>query len=544
MILVGPERIVEYKNVPMEPGVYLFRNSENEIIYIGKAKKLRNRVSSYFKNKNQYPRIALMVSRIATIDWVVVDNEVEALLLENNLIKKHSPKYNIDLKDSKTFAYIKLTDDGFPRILSTRKVIPEGKYFGPYVDGFARMQLVNLAVQLYKIRTCRTLPKKACLNYHIGICTAPCIGNVTKEQYDLQVRGATEFLKGERKGALSQLGSEMKAASAELKFEKALEKKRQMESIIHLDERQKVELVKSFDQDVVALVQNGEKCMVEIFTISRGVISGKKEYTFDYHEGLFEEFLMRYYSTNKVPSEIIINSKFWETDADREIAEKYLTNLRGGKVELLLPQKGDKLGLVKLAEKNAQLNMGESGVLSEIKDSLNLPSIPHIIECFDISNLGYEHIVGAMTRFVDAKPDKKGYRKFKIRTVEGKNDDFASISEIVHRRYRRLLEEKSEMPNLIIIDGGVGQLSAALEPLKALGLKIPIIALAKQNEEIYLPGIAEPKVFEKNGRMMLFIRSVRDSVHKFVLGYNRKRREMKLRSQFEELGKNMGNFDN
>ena len=537
MIQVGASRKVDYREIPIDPGVYIFRDSGNEIIYIGKAKSLRRRVSGYFISKNHYPRIALMVSRISSIDFLAVDNEIEALLLENNLIKKHAPKYNIDLKDSKTFAYIKLTEDEFPRILSTRKVTPNGKYFGPYVDGFARIQLQTLAVQLYKIRTCRTLPKKACLNYHIGICTAPCIGNVSKEQYGEQVKNATQFLKGERAEAISTLENEMKNASAELKFEKALEKKRQIESIIHLDERQKVELVKNFDQDVVALVQNGNSCIIEMFAISKGVISGKKEFTFDYHEGIFEEFLTRYYPANKTPSEIIVNTKFWGSESELEALKKYFSGLRGAKVSIILPLKGDKVGLVKMAEKNAQINIGEEGVLSEIKDALNLPSQPRIIECFDISNLGYEHNVGAMVRFVDGKPDKKGYRKFKIRTVEGKNDDFTSMAEVVHRRYRRILEEKGELPSLIIIDGGIGQLNAALGPLNALGLQIPIIALAKQNEEIYLPGIAEPKIFEKNGRMMLFIRLVRDSVHKFALGYNKKRREMKLRDQFDGLAK-------
>ncbi len=538
MIHVGPERAVDYKEIPPNPGVYLFRNAEGDIIYIGKAKSLRKRVSSYFMKKDHYARISLMVSRIASIDWVVVDNEIEALLLENNLIKKHSPKYNIDLKDSKTFAYIKLTDEKFPRILSTRKVVPGGKYFGPYVDGFARIQLTNLAVQLYKVRTCRTLPKKACLNYHIGICTAPCIGNVSAEEYSLQVLGASDFLKGERSGAISQLKAEMKQASSELKFEKALEKRRQIEAIGRLDERQKVELVKRYDQDVLALVRNGDKCLIEMFAISKGVISGKKEFAFDFHEGLFEEFLTRYYSANRVPNEIIVNLAFWDSGEEREVLEKYLSGLRGVKVEINLPQKGEKLGLVRLAEKNAQINIGEGSVLAEIKDSLNLPEIPRVIECFDISNLSYDHIVAGMVRFVDAKPDKKGYRKFRIRTVEGKNDDFASMSEVVLRRYRRLIEENSALPDLIIIDGGQGQLNAALGSLQQLGLKIPTIALAKQNEEIFLPGHSEPRKFEKNGRMMLFVRSVRDAVHKFTLGYNVKRREMRLRDEFAAVGNN------
>src|SRR3989344_1393964 len=537
MIHRGEGGKVDYKEIPANPGVYIFRDKGFEIIYIGKAKSLRKRVSSYFSKKNHFARTALMISRIESIDWVVVDSEFEALLLENNMIKKHSPKYNIDLKDSKTFAYIKLSGDEFPRIFSTRKVTTDGKYFGPYVDGFARVQLVNLAVQLYKIRTCTTLPKKACLNYHIGLCTAPCIGNITNEQYALQVKGATDFLKGNRENAISQLQNEMKQASSELKFEKALEKKHQLESILHLDERQKVELVKDYDQDIIALVRNGEKALIEMFTISRGVISGKKEFAFDFHDGLLEEFITRYYSGNKVPNEIVVNEMFWGNESGKETIEGYLTHLRGGTVTILLPKKGDKLGLIRLAEKNATINMGEGSVLSEIKDALNLPAPARIIECFDISNLGYDYIVGAMVRFVDSRPDKRGYRKFKVRSVEGKNDDFAAMAEVVFRGYYRLQKEDSQMPDLIIIDGGVGQLSAALGSLGRLGLKIPIIALAKQNEEIFLPGIEESKKFEKNGRMMLFIRSVRDAVHKFVLGYNRKRRQMRLRDQFADAGK-------
>ncbi|HLC79763.1 MAG TPA: excinuclease ABC subunit UvrC [archaeon] len=535
MIEVGEKGEVDFSKIPQEPGVYFFRDLQNEIIYIGKAKNLKKRVSSYFTNKNHYPRIALMVLRIANIEFVAVDNEVEALLLENNMIKKHSPKYNIDLKDSKTFAYIKLTAEKFPRILSTRKVTPDGKYFGPYVDGFARVQLLNLAVQLYKIRTCRILPKKECLNYHIGLCTAPCIGNVSQEQYLEQVQGVHDFLKGERSGVIEKLKDEMQIASKELKFERALEKKHQIEAIENLDERQKVELVKRYDQDVLALVKNEPKCIVEMFTISRGVISGKKEFTFDYHEGLFEEFITRYYSTHTPPNEILVSEKFWAEESEREVVEAYLSKIKGTYVSLIYPKRGEKLGLVNMAQKNAVLNIGEGSVLALIKDALNLPDIPSIIECFDVSNLNYDHVVGAMVRFTNGKPDKKEYRKFKIKTVQGKNDDFASMKEIVSRRYSRLRQESAQFPSLIIIDGGAGQLNASLDALRELGLKIPIIALAKKNEEIYLPGFDEPKQFDKNSRMMLFIRSVRDAVHKFALGYNRKRREMKLREQFKEI---------
>lgn len=536
MISIAPNGKPDYSQIPANPGVYLFKDSGNEIIYIGKAKSLRKRVSSYFQKTDHYPKTALMVSKIRQLDWVVVDNEVEALLLENNLIKKHSPKYNIDLKDGKTFAYLKLTDEKFPRILSTRKVVSNGQYFGPYVDGFARMQLLGLVVQLYKIRTCTTLPKKACLNYHIGLCTAPCIGNVTPDQYNLQVKSAAHFLKGDRLGVVKNLEVEMKQASFDLKFEKALEKKRQIDAILNIDGRQKVELVKTYDQDVIAFMQDGQKCLIEMFTIAKGVISGKKEFTFDYHDRIFEEFIARYYSTNKIPGEIVLNKAFAGTKEDLETLSAYLTKFKGTKVVVTVPQRGEKQGLVQMAEKNATINIGADGVLAEFKNMLNLPDIPRIIECFDISNLSYDYIVGAMVRFVDGKPDKKGYRKFKINSVVGKNDDFASMREVVQRRYSRLQKEGAQMPDLVIIDGGRGQLNAALDALKGLELKIPVIALAKREEEIYIPGLSEPKKFDKNSRSMLFVRSVRDSVHKFVLGYNRKRREMRLRGQFGEGG--------
>lgn len=516
------------KQPPSSPGVYLFKDKDKNVIYVGKAKNLKSRVSSYFSGSHS-PKTQLLVKNISDADYILVDNELEALLLENKMIKKHSPKYNISLKDSKTYAYILITDERFPRILSVRKVGKKGRYFGPYTDGASRAMLVSMCIKLFKLRVCNTLPKKACLNYHIGLCTAPCINNVDEKTYLKQVESAVSFLKGDTQSTIKKLESDMKAASLELRYEVAQEKKRQIESIYILGQRQKVDLIKRFDQDIVALVRKENRAIIELFSISKGVISGKKEFIFDYDEGIFEEFIKAYYSSNYIPSEVIVNIKF----DDLEAIEKYLSSFKGAKVQITLPQKGEKLSLVRLAEKNAQVDNSDRALV-ELQEKLNLPAVPRNIECFDISNLGYDYVVAAMTSWVDGKPNKSGYRKFKIRSVEGKNDDFASMGEVISRRYRRLLEEGHIMPDLILIDGGLGQLDSALESLNRLGVSIPIIALAKQNEEIYIPGSNTPLVFEKNSRPMLLLRSIRDSVHKFVLGYNKKRREMRLREEFKD----------
>lgn len=538
MLIVSQDKKIDYSQIPKNPGCYIYRDNTNEIIYVGKAKNLVNRIRSYFSNSEQHSvKTKHLVAKIHSIEWIIVDNEIEALLLENNLIKKHSPKYNISLKDSKTFAYIKITNEKLPRILSTRKVTKDGIYFGPYTDGYQRVQLIKTSVSIFKLRTCKLLPKRACLNYHIGICTAPCIKNVTEEEYAMQVLRAKDFLKGNVDDTIKILTDEMTLFSKQLKFEKAIEKKKQLEAISQIFEKQKVDLIKNFDQDVIALVTNNEDAIFEIFTISKGVIAGKSEYKLQYSEDVFEEFLKRYYSSRNIPYEIIVNTKFYETMQDKDILEEYFSKLRNQKVVITYPEKGDKLALVKLAEKNALINLEENKVLVELQEKLNLPDYPKIIECFDISNLSYDHIVAGMTRFVDGKADTKGYRKFMIKYTQGKNDDFASMSEVIYRRYKRIKLEKGEYPDLILIDGGLGQLNASLKSLKALGLKIPIISLAKENEEIYTPNDNKPMQFDKNSKMLLLLREIRDSVHHFVLGYNRKRRDMKLRDEFEELNK-------
>ena len=518
-------------SLPQEPGVYLFKDKDEKIIYIGKAINLKKRVSSYFKPQNS-PKTQLLVKHIVDVECIIVHTEVEALLLENKLIKQHCPKYNINLKDSKTYAYIVVSDEPYPRILSSRKALSKGHLFGPFVDGGARRELIQLTVQLFKIRVCRTLPQKACVNYHIGLCTAPCIKNVNREQYQEQVRQALEFLGGNTKSILKKLNAEMKEYAKDQKYEKALAIKRQIEAIEHLQEKQSVDLVKRFDQDVIAISLSHNQALIELFSISKGVISGKKEFSFETEEDLLEQFITLYYSKNYVPSEIIVSTPFWKTEAEHNALEEYLSKLKGARVHLTYPQRGEKADLINIAQKNAEYN-STNPILQEIKDTLNLPNLPITIECFDISNLGYDYIVGGMTQFVAGKANPSGYRKFEIRGNEGQ-DDFAAMREVVFRRYSRLVEEEKPLPDLIVIDGGAAHLASALESLEKVGVQIPIIALAKEQEEIYVPGQKRALQFGSQSPMMLLLRQIRDSVHTFVLSYNRKKRQMRMR---EEMGK-------
>ncbi|MBS3124004.1 excinuclease ABC subunit UvrC [Candidatus Woesearchaeota archaeon] len=520
--------MLNLSNLPEDPGVYLFKDDKNDIIYVGKAINLRKRISSYFK-KQDSPKTVLLVKHIANVECIIVTNELEALLLENKLIKQHYPKYNINLKDSKTYAYIVISDEKYPRIFSSRKALNKGHIFGPFVDARARIELIQLIIQLFKIRVCRTLPKKACLNYHIGICTAPCIKEVNSEQYRLQVDQALEFLAGNTHSILKKLKNEMTEAADRKQYEKALAFKKQIEAIDILKKKQSVDLVKCFDQDVIAMSINHQKALIELFSISKGVISGKKEFSFDLEEELLEQFITLYYSKNYVPSEIIVSLAFWDSEKKHQALEEYLSKLKGAKVNLIYPQRGEKADLIKLVQKNAEYN-STNPILQEIKEKLSLTTLPITIECFDISNLGYDHIVGAMTQFVAGRANQAGYRKFEIRNNEGQ-DDFAAMREVVFRRYSRLLEEKKQFPDLIIIDGGAAHLAAALDSLGKIGISIPIIALAKEQEEIYMPGRKIPLQFNQNSPMMLYLRKIRDSVHEFVLSYNRKKRQIRLRKE-------------
>ena len=522
------------KLLPLDPGVYMFKDAQGNIIYCGKAKNLKNRVSSYFSNSGGLSiKTQHLISKIREIEWIVLGSEVEALLFENKMIKKYSPRYNINLKDSKTFAYIALTKERFPRIISSRKTGPRIEAFGPYTDGTMRRELQRLVVNIFKIRTCRTMPKRACLNYHIGICTAPCISNVGYEQYNIQVERARMFLNGRYDDVAKMLKQQMDDASMNMRYEQARELYNQIKSIELISKKQIVENERSYDQDVMAFVRSKDRIIIVQMGIRRGVLLGKKDFEMEYQDNFEQEFIRAFYTSNPIPREILLSDNFWADEDEKIAMEEFLTNIRGGTVSISVPIKGEKKKLVELAKRNIEANMENNIALVELQNSLNLPSLPIVIESFDISNTGDEHIVSGMVRFVNAKPDKSGYRKFKIRTVHSAND-FASMQEVVYRRYSRLQKEGAKMPDLILIDGGAEQLSFAIKSLLDLGLSIPIIGLAKKLEEIYLPNENLPRRFDNNGKMMLLLRRIRDETHNFSLNYNKKRRQMKMRGEFKE----------
>ncbi len=533
--MIQLSNILEFNSnvIPPVPGVYLFRDKNNKMLYIGKAVNLRSRVRSYFTDSDQPLKTKQLVSNISSIDWIVVNNETEALLLENRLVKRHKPKYNIDLKDAKTFAYLALSKEKFPRLLTTRKVSRKLESFGPYTDGFTRRDLRKLVGKVFKLRTCKKLPKRACLNFHIDLCTAPCVGNVSEEQYQKQVRDARVFLNGDNDQTVKRLTSQMHDASNSLNFEYALDLQKKIGSIRLLTQKQIVDNERGFDQDVMVFRQLGEKMFIFQMSIRKGVLLGKKEFSVDVQSQIEQEFLKSFYDANQIPHEILLNIPCWSNREEKIALESFFSSKRGAKVKFLIPRRGQKRDLVKLAEKNIEASLAEENTLSDLQVALGLPVFPHIIECFDVSNLGREHIVAGMVRYSDGKPDKNNYRRFKLKSVIEQND-FGAIQEVVTRRYKRLIEEKSLMPDLIVVDGGAGQVSSANSALKSLGLEIPLIGIAKENEKIYLPYEKNPKSFDNNSRMMLLLRQIRDAAHNFALRYNRKRRQMKMKNEFKK----------
>jgi excinuclease ABC subunit C len=530
---------INLNKIPRKLGIYQFKNEDDEIIYIGKAKDLQKRVKSYFYSKNQSPKTQVLITKIKDVEVIVVQNETEALLLENNLIKKHSPKYNIVLKDSKTYAYIKITNEEYPRIETARRILNDGaKYFGPYTDGATRRDLIKLITQLYKIRICKKMPKKPCLQYHLNLCNAPCIHKEIKENYLESVERAKSLLKGNIKPVQDELERQMREYSKKEEYERAKDARDKINKIEVLFTKQRAERIKDYDEDVIVMLNENERAIITIINISKGLILSKKNYTFDYENDILQEFVKMYYSNinaEKIPKEIIVNKEFWEDTNEKDAIEEYLAKLKGTKVKITRPERGDKNKLIEIAEENAKLNIQTPKALLDMKEELNLAQLPRTIECFDASNLGDEHIVVGMTHFKDAKPDTKNYRKFLIKKIT-KQDDYAAINEAVYRRYKRLQEENEKMPDLVIIDGGRGQLKAAKDALIRARVDLNLISIAKQNEEIHQEQGHTLKL-KKTTPMMLLIRQIRDATHKFAINYNKKRREMKMRDEFQELKK-------
>jgi excinuclease ABC subunit C len=515
--------MIDYSALPHAPGCYLYSDEAGTIIYVGKAKDLKKRVTSYFTKNDHDPKTRNLVAAIASVDVMVTNTETEALLLENNLIKKYQPKYNIDLKDAKRLAYIELTREPFPRIgIARRTGSDDASYFGPFVSAAGRDDVIRVIKRIFLLRSCKKLPKRACLRYHMQTCSAPCIGAISEEEYHKSIELATALLKGRTRELLTRLRTEMAEQSSRQEYEKALSLRNQIAAIERLAERQHVERPKETDQDVIAYTISGQTVYLLVFSVEKGLLTNKQEYSFECREDFFDEFLVLYYSDRTPPQELILPH-----EVDPALA-LYLSERKGKTVHITVPKIGEKKKLLDLVEMNIDHAFLKHELkVKDLQVSLNLPDPPLVIECFDISHLSGTAMVGSMVRFSAGIADKKNYRRFKITTVEG-IDDFASIAEIVRRRYQRLVTEEQELPDLIIIDGGKGQLAAALGALQSLDCAIPVIAIAKREEEVYLPGESLPRRLDEKGMALRFIQEMRDEAHRFALAYNRLLRKKKL----------------
>jgi excinuclease ABC subunit C len=514
--------MLENNFLPNEPGCYLFKDKSNHIIYVGKAKNLKKRVKQYSQKNDLEQKIRSMISRVKSVDFVVTDNEYEALVLENTLIKKHKPKYNIRLKDAKAHSFILMTNEEFPRILVARDKLSDGKYFGPFVSAAERDYILQFLKKTFALRSCKKMPKKTCLRHHINLCDAPCIGLISKKAYLKKMQNVKLILNGHNHKLINKLMLEMKNFSEKKDFENALKIRNQITAIEHLSERQKMEREKKYNEDIINYEIKDNKVYLMLFNIYKGTLSNKSEFVFDYTQDFFEEFIVQYYSDNLVPKELIVPNKVSDS------VVTFLNNKKGRKVRVIKPRKGEKRQLLDLVLKNIDITFfSDINKVDTLKNRLVLQDSPNVIECFDISHLSGDSTVGSMVQYRAGKPDKNNYRRFKVKTVNG-IDDTAAISEIVRRRYYRLKVDDSTLPDLIIIDGGRGQLNYAMKELSILDLKIPIISITKQFEEIYIPGMMLPLRLQKKDKALQFIQEIRDEAHRFAIKYNRLLRKKEM----------------
>ena len=518
-------------NLPNKPGVYIMRDSSDTIIYIGKAKNLIKRVKSYFREKLDRPKTQILMSHFDSLEYIVTNSEKEALILEATLIKKHRPRYNVQLKDDKRYPYVKITDEEFPRLVITRNVTKNGIYYGPFTDAGSVKQTVKFLKSLFKIRTCRNM-NGPCLNAQIDLCNAPCDGKISKEEYSEIINKIDLFFQGKYSTIVKNLKKEMADAAANEEYEKAAVIRDQIASIEEIMEKQFVELMDDdLDQDVIAIAPSENEVVVIIMPIRNGKIVGRDDFLmsgsqYDSSSEVLFAFIQQYYGYNRhIPKQILLD----EDIDDKELLEDWLSDLRGNKVSIKVPQKGVKLRLVKMARKNAEIIQHQKkkmeNALIELKKYLKLEKIPHVIEGYDISNISGKFAVGSKVSFKDGKPNKKMYKHFKMETP-GPND-FAMMEELLTRRLKMVGEDPE--PDLIVIDGGKGQLGMACGVLEELNLThIPIIGLAKEFEEIYIPNSKRPIIIPKNNKALHLLQQVRDESHRFAITYHRKLRSRNI----------------
>ncbi|NLV91841.1 MAG: excinuclease ABC subunit UvrC [Firmicutes bacterium] len=551
------------KLLPTKPGVYLMKNAAGEIIYVGKAVSLRNRVRSYFQSsRNHSPKVRAMVENIADFEYIVTDSEVEALILEFNLIQQHSPWYNVRLKDDKRYPYLKVTlNETFPRVIIARQRKDDGaRYFGPYTSAKAVRDTMKFLRRVFPIRTCNKdiqpgSQERPCLNYHIGRCLGPCAGKVTPEEYREVIDQVILFLEGKQENLVQDLEKRMEQAARELRFEAAAKLRDQVKAIHQVMERQKIVTDLKVDQDVLGLSTVADLACVQVFFVRGGKLIGREPFFLhiapdDTPGEILGGFIQQYYSrAADLPKELLLPAEV----PDANIYEEWLSALKGSRVYLRVPQRGEKRRLVEMVEENADLVMKEhraraegrrrerERAMTELQEALGLPTLPRRIEGFDISNIQGTEAVGSMVVFIDGEAAPNEYRRFKIRSKDTP-DDFAMMREVLTRRFVRGLKEQEDIaklkeqgedwqeeeakfaqfPDLLLIDGGKGQLSSVREVLRELNLEhIPTMSLAERLEEIFIEGRSQPILLPRNSPALYLIQRIRDEAHRFALTYHR-----------------------
>lgn len=578
-----PDKIKDLlNNLPTKPGVYLLQDDSGKVLYVGKAVNLRARVRSYFhKSAGLTPKIHHMMAYVTNIDFIVTESELEALILEMNLIKRHRPRYNVRLKDDKRYPYIKVTwQDPFPKVFMTRRMRQDGaRYYGPFTAAWAVHETLNTLRKIFPYLTCdRTITGKdeqACLYYHIGLCQAPCIGAVNREEYRAMIQGLCDFLEGKTEQVLQGLRQQMQNAADHLEFERAAAVRDKLLAIERVIERQKVVSPELTDQDVIALARDDGQACVQVFFIRNGKLIGREYFMLEGADGeeardVMTSFVKQFYDeAASIPPQILLQDEIDEA----RIIESWLRDMRGDKVAIRVPQGVQDEALVEMAAENAAETLHALSAqwrvdidkqvtsVAELQEALEMDRPPARIECYDISNIQGTAATGSMVVFAKGAPRKSDYRRFKIRTVDGA-DDYAMMQEVLRRRFRRLVAHREEAdvvsttgvkadgpratpetsawtitPDLVIVDGGKGQLNAALEVMQELGVDhIPVIGLAKQKEEIFRPGEPEPIVLPHDSQALFLVQRLRDEAHRFALNYHRRlRRKEGIASILEEV---------
>lgn len=557
---MNPKISHKLETLPCSPGVYIMKNAENTVIYVGKAKNLPNRVRQYFTLSKKHPKVIAMVSNVDDFDYIECGNEVEALILECNLIKQYQPHYNILLRDDKHYPYVRVDfSQSFPVIEIVRKIRNDNaKYYGPFLNAYSIRELLGSVYRNYPVRSCRTdierairLGQRPCLNYQMGRCLAPCSGKVSRTEYLAAVSQITDLLSGKYSELTRELKAQMAACSEELNFEAAAIARDKLRLIESFREKQRVTQLTLADIDYFAVATSPELSIVQGFFLRGGKLSATDKFTLsgsDDPEQVMSEFLKQHYTDAPVTTKIYVSCN----PSDSKVIEQMLSTKATAKVSITVPERGEHKKLTDLAAQNAARAMSVAlsaeakkkertvGAAQSLGEMLGLGFLKRI-ECFDISNTGGTDSVASMVVFVDGSPAKKEYRKFKIKTVIG-SDDFASMAEVLTRRLLRGLKEGSgisgfgAMPNLIVADGGKGQLSACVEVLEGLGLEIPIIGLAKREEEIFLPHQSEPIVLPKTGSELRLLMAIRDEAHRFAVTFHRQKREERtLSSELDKI---------